>query len=254
MGDICSLPPPSSSPSTSIYHCPIWRHERQRRQRSQDLSSCCAPQRGHPSRQMREKGPAGGEGWMDATDPGHPQPVVTSLSTHPFPWSSFDVVRKVQGTRVSVKVPLSEGNGRRTSPVNTEMAGQEAQQPPPLPCLPSCPDSNYSVTCQLENNRSRILHLSGWWGYFCWLFSKIISFQISAGFNLFIHSLAVAFVPAWHFVMMQLSKWVCIFAHFVQACCQYYSTLVNKTAYCHSHICPMIGSDFGLNLSVPLCL
>lgn len=92
MGDICSLPPPSSSPSASIYHCPIWRHERQRRQRSQDLSSCCAPQRGHPSRQMREKGPAGERGeWMPLTLATlsrwwPPSPPIPFLD-HPSMWS-----------------------------------------------------------------------------------------------------------------------------------------------------------------------
>lgn len=163
-------------PFTSLYHCPRWRHERQRRQWSQGLSSCRARERGHPSRQMREKGPGGGEGWMDATDPSHPQPVATSLAIHPSPWSSSsNADLKVRGAGVSITALLLEGRGRCNSPVmtNTEMAGQEAQQPPPQPCLVPGPDSNYSLTCQLKNTSSRIPHLTGWYGVICArLFSK----------------------------------------------------------------------------------
>lgn len=100
---------------------------------------------------------------------------------------------------------------------NTEIAGQEAQQPPPLPCLVPGPDSNYSATCQLKNNRSRIPQLTGWWGYFCLAIFQIISFQISAGFHLFIHYLAVSRMPAWHFLRMAPRHWACMFLFFIQA-------------------------------------
>lgn len=79
------------------------------------------------------------------------------------------------GSRGSVTALLLEGRGKCNSPVmtNTEIAGQEAQQPPPLPCLVPGPDSNYSATCQLKNNRSRIPQLTSWYGVICvWLFSK----------------------------------------------------------------------------------
>lgn len=70
---------------------------------------------------------------------------------------------------------------------NTEMAGQEAQQPPLLHYLLLGPDSNYSATCQLKNNRSRAHQLTGGVSYFCLVISGVIYFQISDVFHLFIH-------------------------------------------------------------------
>lgn len=111
-----------------------------------------------------------------------------------------------------------EGKETWNSPAmsNSEVAGQEAPTSPhlysaTLPLL-LAQTSNYSATCQLKTNRSRICHLTGWWRYFC-----LVIFQISAGFHLF-NSLAVAFVPGWHFLRKELSH--CVHAHFIWAHCR----------------------------------
>lgn len=114
--------------------------------------------------------PCKGKGWIDATDPSQPQPVRTSLTTHPSPWlSSSTLGLKVRGSGVNIAALLLEEKGRCTGPVmsNTEIAGREAEKPPSLPCFRPFPDSNYSATCQLKNNRSRSPQLTSRWEYFC---------------------------------------------------------------------------------------
>lgn len=70
---------------------------------------------------------------------------------------------------------------------------------------------------------------------------------------MFIHYLAAALVPGMTFsknVIVTLGVHICVVYSGPAAG----SAFDNHTAHCHSHICPVIGSDFGLNLGVPSCV
>lgn len=125
-------------------------------------------------------------------------------------WPFKDVI--IRQFLCAAPLNISPVPERRLEPaqrwVTLRWLDRRPHQPPPRLChspSPLGPDSNYSATCQLKNNRSRICHLTGWWRYFC-----LVIFQIPAGFHLF-NSLAVAFVPGWHFLRKKLSHCVCTF-------------------------------------------